>query len=804
MKRTITSFVYPSPRCYLLLSASILSWSGTALAQESAGATAPQAAQSSSATVGEIIVTAQKREQSLQDVPISITAISPDAIVANRIQDVRDLSGLAPNLTVRPSAGGNVAPNYSMRGIFTNATAVGVDKGIALYLDGVYIQASAGSIFELADIKRIEVLKGPQGTLFGRNATAGAISIVTRDPSGVFSARQDFTYGNYGQLRSKTQVDLPKFGPFSASLSYLHSERKGDVRNLGAGTVWDYGPATQGRFGKRTSPKRFGDQNVEAFFGALKADLHPDLDVIYKFDYSQNNYTPDAVGLAFLDPTSPLAGLYAGIPNPTPISKKRPSSVNNWFTTPSYVKVQGHNLTAQLRLNDEISIKNILAYRKTYQQSTFQLDGLGGAFIAPGLAFALTTSNAETIERQWSNELQVNVTTDWFNLTAGYIHFDDKIATGGFEGAYNLSSGITGSGIFFQQPDGSFLVPSNPGYEHSRVKAVSDAWYLQPEIRITDQVEVVLGARITRDKKNGVEFTPVPSAVPPGLATTPIEYRVSKPSFLAGLNFKPTPEFLAYVKFATGYVSGGQLGTIPFDPETAKSYEGGIKADLFGRRLRSNLAVYHVDYKNIQQATSGPVSGIPTALLYSQVVVPSGDGRAYGFEWENTFIPVDHLTLTGNLGYTNFKYDKDTIFPGFQYLSGLPGFQNFSRPKWTAQLSAQYETEPVVAGGRFVGRIDANFRSRTLLSPDLTSSDGFDQPETPGLRDAATAPAYWLINGRLSLADVSLGGVKAEIAAWGRNLLNERPIVQYVTFGPIGPVIYERARTYGVDLSFSF
>jgi iron complex outermembrane receptor protein len=150
----------------------------------------------------EIVVTAQKREQNLQDVPVAVTALSQATLETNRIVDVRDLSAMAPNLTVRVASGGSSLPTYSMRGLVTGGGALGSDRGISVYIDGVYVQAGSGSIFQFADLERIEVLRGPQGTLFGRNATGGAISILTRGPTGEFGVRQELSYGNYDQLRT--------------------------------------------------------------------------------------------------------------------------------------------------------------------------------------------------------------------------------------------------------------------------------------------------------------------------------------------------------------------------------------------------------------------------------------------------------------------------------------------------------------------------------------------------------------------------------------------------------------------------
>ncbi|TZG25829.1 TonB-dependent receptor [Sphingomonas montanisoli] len=788
--------------------------------------------------VEDIIVTAQKREQNLQTVPISITALSQDAIKANRIQDVRDLNAIAPNLTVRLSGGGAQIPNFTLRGILTSGTAVGTDKGVAVYLDGVYMQAVTGGVFDFADIERIEVLKGPQGTLFGRNATGGAISITTRNPTGVFSARQELSYGNLDQLRSKTRVDLPQIGPFSATMTYLHSEKRGDIRNSGAGTTWDFGPASGGRFGKRTSPKYLGSDNVEAFQGTLKADLIDDLDLIYKFDYSENNFTPNAIGIDYLPPNTLVSALYNLSPNPkTPIAKKRPGAVNNAYSTPSRLEVQGHNFTASWRANDVLTFKNIFAYRKTSVQNVQQqLDGLGGlvnsrilpggtpagalaassgnlALIAlnPAAPFVLLGTNTTSTESQYSNEFQVNVDTDWFQVTAGVLYFRHRITAGGDNDTFNQLFATAVAGQQTPQVGTNFVLPGNPGYVRNNVRTVSKAAFVQPEFHLTDRLDFVLGARITKDVKNGFEALPDQAVARastgrPSPVVSQIRYRSSEASYLVGLNWRPTDNVLAYVKYADGYISGGSLATITFKPERAFSYEGGIKTDLFDRRFRSNLSVFKVDYKAIQYVTSGTLTGVPSSFAFAQAVVSSGDAKAHGFEWENTIVPVNGLTLGANVGYTDFKFKSGTIFPGFVIQSGQPGYQPFQRPKWTGTVSAQYESAPMVSGGHLMIRADGNFRSKILMTSDTALGSGPTAVETPALRAAATTPSQWIVNGRVGLVGVEIGRTKVDLTAWGKNIFDNRNITQFIgldfgALGAVGSVIYERARTYGLDLT---
>ncbi len=766
----------------------------------------------------EVVVTAQKREQNIQDVPVSISALSADAIAANRIETVNDLSGVTPNLTIRPGAGGGRNPQYSMRGIYTYGSGLGTDKGVSLYIDGVYVQAATASIFELADIGQIEVLRGPQGTLFGRNSTGGAVSIKTRGPTGEFGIRQELTSGNYNQLRSKTRIDLPRLGPLSLSLSYLHSERDGDTRNLGAGTVWNHGPASGGTYGLLRSPSRLGDENVEGVLAAADIDFHPDVRLSYRFDLSDTDFTPPATGIAYLatpavaalggtPPSTTPYMFYLASPNAmTPVATKRPDAVNNWYNTNGNTETYGHNLTATWNIGSQTTLKNILAYRKASLYTNSQLDGLGGLIVpTSGVPFLFVANNVGSLEKQWSDELQLNLSREQFNLTAGLIHFQNDQETSGIRGEFNSLQGAAMVGQGTVSP-GPFVVPANLGYIPPRVKAKSDAFYIQPEIHLNDQLDFVVGYRITKDRKDGTEIVPgtVQPYAPSLGRSSSIRYNDERNTYLVGLNYKPSENLLAYLKYATGYISGGQLATIVFAPETAASYEAGVKAELFGRQLRSNLAVYHVDYGSIQQTALGAQTGIPSSIPFGQAIIPSADATAYGFEWENTLAPIDQLVLGVNIGYTHFEFDDDTVFQGYRVTHGVPGFQEFNRPEWTGSLFAQYNGPRVFGDGLLSARVDGQFKSEYLMTSDTSPGSGLTAQEDPRLRDSATAPDQWLVNARVALSDIRVGSTKVEVALWGRNVLDNRNIVQYAGLGFAGAVLYERARTYGVDLSVEF
>lgn len=345
------------------------------------------------AALEEVIVTAQKREQSVQEVPVAITALTQESLETNRVASVTDLSGLAPNLVARPASGGIGIASFTMRGITSYGIVPGSDKEISIYLDGVYIGSPRGSIFSLPDIAQLEVLRGPQGTLFGRNATAGAINITTRDPGGKLALRQDLSFGNEDYLRSRTTIESPTWGPFSFLATYAKEERDGDVKNLGAGTVWD---RTAIGMGTDVSPKTLGDKDIENYFLAAKFQPTANWTMTYKYDKSTDHGTPNAIApIAVGSITSGgstannqgadiVSQIYVAQANKPPLSPDgtRPDAVNNAFTTPLDQTVSGHSLTTLIDVTDQIAVKNITAFRKSEVFAATDLTGLGG-MIAP-------------------------------------------------------------------------------------------------------------------------------------------------------------------------------------------------------------------------------------------------------------------------------------------------------------------------------------------------------------------------------------------------------------------------------------
>jgi iron complex outermembrane receptor protein len=785
----------------------------------------PAAAIAQETRLEEIVVTAQKRVQNLQEVPVSVTAVPADTLVANRITSVADLGYAVPNLQVRSVVGGSSLPSYTIRGLFTLGSSPGSDKGVALYIDGVYLGAFGGSIFELAEIERVEVLRGPQGTLFGRNSTGGAISFVTREPTGEFGFKQTLSAGNRDYFRSVTRLNTPQWGPFSASATYTHSQRHGDIRNLGAGTVWD-ASAAYGRPKTFTVGKYLGSENLESFAAAVKFEPSDNFKAVYRYDYTEKDFTANGLGTIYAAPF--IRALMASQPNQAllgGIAPKRPKAVNANGIVPSRTKAWGHNLTIEYQVSDAVTVKNILAYRWTQDLPPFQdISSIGGLintgnaawqtlgflpFFQGGSAVVNSTIGAPFIIRptasggsdeQWSDELQVNVDTDFVTLTAGALSYYTKLnrAQAGEEnGVGRLHSSLFGVFPNYQLP---FLrQPTSGGGRRTVIKMLSYAAYAYGEFHVTPQLDLVAGVRYTKDRKKGTDAAGYTAAA---AIVLPVDYKNNKVTYNLGFNYKFNDDILVYGKYSTGYISGGSLAAIDYAPETAKSWEAGLKADWFNRTLRTNLAVFDVKYGNLQVSTSG-ANLTPPRPEVGQALINAGDAKARGFELETTYAtPIRGLTLAAAAGYTDFKFTRllpIALIGGVDYLPG-------HRPKWTANLSAQYKSEPLFNDVFMNVRLDASYRSEAWGITQLPSTSAlFPAAEQTLYKSVGKLNPYWVLNGRVALEGFKIGGADATVALWGRNLLDEDSpnMMQALAFFS-NAASYEPARTVGVDLTVEF
>lgn len=796
-----------------------------------------------------IIVTAQKREQSLQDVPIAVTAISGDTLQANRVQNVIDLSSLAPGMTVYPSAGGSSIPVFSVRGQLSYGVAAGSDKQTSVYLDGVYLSSPRGSIFDLPDVQRIEVLRGPQGTLFGRNATTGAVSITTGDPQGEGKVIAGVTVGNRDHVRYRLSAHTPQMGPFSAYFSYVHEQRDGDIKNLAPRMTWNRLASNFGPVAKiDQSVDTLGAKDVDTYFAALKFESG-DFNAVYKYDRGDSQGTPEAVSLVHLN-RSGLNAFLGVIADANGVQDaddngKRPKGVHNGFSIPTIQKHQGHSLTANYIASDQLSFKSILGYRKSSIFATSPLDGmsaltlpasaLGGlatfyAFsgasraglnlrdpavlaavqaqipgIAAGLApsvgqpFVAIGSGAQSRSKQWSAELQANYDSDFLTATVGAMWFksEDHVAE------HWLQNTVS----FAIVPNGTFKQSSIGEYEN---KARSIAGYAQLEFHLTDKLDIVAGGRITKDKKYGSFLY---GLTPASLAFTESDYSDTRFTYLLGVNYKLTPDVLLYAKYSTAYVSGGTSASLPFEPETVKSAEAGIKGEFFNNKLRTNLTAWWADVKHLQSPSSS--NTVPTVFaevcaaaknpacngdnLISVFVLDTGNKKSWGLEFEAMAAPFDGLTIGGNASYTHIKVSN--VNPALQRAFNNNYNGRLNSPTWTGNVFAQYDTQPLWDEAYLSARMDANYKSKTQSDSDPSAAI-FAANQAP---DALITEAYWTVNGRLALKDLKVGPLDAELALWGRNLFDKQRFSYALNISNIFlGANYIPARSYGLDLTVEF
>lgn len=331
------------------------------------------------------------------------------------------------------------------------------------------------------------------------------------------------------------------------------------------------------------------------------------------------------------------------------------------------------------------------------------------------------------------------------------------------------------------------------GVNETIARNSSLAGYAQATFHVTDQFDISLGGRYTHDKRETELIRTGSPGVGSGGLLPPGTYKkkYNEFTYTAIATYRPTSDLTAYAKIATGYVAGGILGAIPYEPETLTSYELGLKTELFDRRLRANLAAYYMDYKDLQlQTFQGGVQRFENA----------GKARIWGWEAEFTAVPTDGLTLEANFGYQNFKYKEywTTAAPGHEgtLVDAADQAQATYSPKWNLRFSGQYNFPEFSSGGHFMARLDARYRSTVPL--------GTFPPDTPALAKLAVAKAHWIVDGRVGLVDMPMMGTKVGVSLWGQNLFDKDDVSLFGPTAIVQTIQYINGRTYGLEVNFAF
>lgn len=777
------------PRSYLRRVALIAPW------LLAAPAYAQQAEQPPPSGLGDIIVTAQKRAESLQDTPLAISALDAAVIEQRGITDVSDLGSTAPNLVISETASATANPSISIRGIVDNDPILTADPAVGLYVDGVIIGRSAGALFDMMDLERVEVLRGPQGTLYGRNTTGGAVNLISAKPAKDFGGKLQFGYGRFNEFVAKALLDTGELNDSGVAMKfgYLHSQRNGTVDNL-------LQPAD------RRDP---GARNVDALRAALRFDKGSGFTLDYAFDYSNRNGRANAYQMRAIRPD--IAAYLALSPafggNALQISDHRLGKIAIDYDGNIRDKVTGHTLTLNLDMGDT-TFRSITGYRKWANHiDSSDIDGNGGlrgflvspAILAPPFPFIplgvgpvdlFHTSN-ERHQHQISQEFNlIGSVDDDLEYVVGLYYFREKATEDNPQGFTLVLPSPVPIPIAPGIELNSFGVNVNTRltYRHvSRSMAAFSQVTWKPAA-LDHRLSLTGGLRYTEDKKHLTQSSPVP----PG--PRDLSRKFDRINWLANIAYDWTDDIMTYARASTGYKAGGFNARAAddngFDPEDITSYEIGFKSDLFDRRLRLNLAAFHAIYDDLQVQQFLAGSGGA-----SSTTVNAAKATYTGVEAEVKALITTGLTFEASVGYTDRKYKKfifvDPVTNLPVDISDVAKFQYSAGT--TASVGAQYDT-PLGDFGRLTARADWSYRSKIYWHPvnpfnDVIADDGLG-----------------LLSGRISLSEIDLGGSQAAIAIWGRNLTNEEYLLSGIDFGALGFAggMYGDPRSYGVELTLKF
>lgn len=709
-----------------------------ALAQESAAPGDAQATQG----LQDIIVTAQRRGENLQRVPIAVSAISADQLKATGIASTADIKLGVASADV-PVLNGYALP--FIRGIGTKAAGPATESSVSTYVDNVYIGSSAATLLSFNNIARVEVLKGPQGTLFGRNATGGLISVITRDPTDSLQVDAHASYGNYETVHG----DLYLGGPISSGVradiaAYVNHQGEGYGTNLFNGkdvgrVFYDYG--LRSKWVIESGPLT---AHLAADYGAMKTSAFVQR---VAFGYSA-------------PPPYDAGSSYGGSPWDTNV------------TISPILRTKGGGLSAKLdyELSPAVTLTSITAWRKSRYHNIFDGD------VTPT---AGTIIDAVQTDRQFTQELQLlSGPASPFTWVVGAFLYD---ARGRYDPALRILTGPSSAGPF---------TGVRNSYTFAKQDVFSIAPYAQATLEIFDATKLTLGLRYTYEKRKqhgeGSNFAANGAQVG-STAVIDQQLTANKLTWRVALDHQFGPDLLGYVSYNRGFKSGGAnltSVTAPmYKPEQLDAYEVGFKSTLLDRRVRLNAAAFYYDYKDIQ--VSAAAAGIIS--IYNGAAA-----RTYGFELELDAQITNQLRL--NAGYT-YLDAKFTRFPNAVINTPNPA-------GGVRQVIGSAEDNRLPNAPRSVITAGASYSialgSNTLtLNGNVYHNSGY-AAEPDNFRKQ---PSYQLYN---ASADFTIDG-RWTISIWGRNLSNEAvdlfPSVNGLGGGLGVPrSSYAPPRTYGVTL----
>ena len=798
-------------------------------AQEAAGVQAAEPQAQNDTGVADIIVTATRRDSNLQTTPIAVSVMDSSLIQQSSPRDIGDLSVFVPNFSAATITGFNAA-SFSIRGVGQNTIIVYFEPPVAVLVDDFVVPSVQTQLLDTFDVGQVEVLRGPQGTLFGKNTTGGAVTVRTKRPElGRIGVEGQAFVGSFGTFEMKGAANVPIIGDTLALRAVVgHSQSDGYYKNGAC-----YGPVVAFAPSKFAGRSGCGDGGslggTDVWNARVKLLWEPSSTVSALLQYEYLRDRSDSIPTVSETPNSPaflFDTLGVGASNPASADPLDNAGISN--RQGALIKMgEGQKIDVDgLYLNVDIdlgagTITSVSGLRK--QKSRLPNTYTGQAPVAAdGEVLSLFDANRSDNRKTWQQELRfASDLGGSFDFVTGAFYQNDRTSfcVAQVLGFLDLASGGLPFGSWNQ----------NPYILCNAQKAKSTAVFLEGTLKITPTLTFTAGGRYTWERKtwfgrqqvfiaqlNG-GFDPtlsIDDAIDANVFDFPagviqVKARANEPTWRASLGWQATDDIFAYATYSRGFKGGGfndQIGGFhPFvnadgtddqaafavaasatQPEKADSYEVGIKTELLERRLRFNLTGFYVDYSNLQKQIVVPIT---VGGQQNQVTrfFNAASANVKGVEAEATAVPFDRFTLRGVLGYQKGKYNEYvTPIPAGYDLSSAP----LDRlPKWQWTADATYEVP--VGGHKLIFNGNVNHTARNLFTQSITSPD-----------ENTYLNARTLVNASITLAEED---DKYYVRAVGRNLTDKRyRTASQVVGGLWSNSQFGPSRFYGVELGVNF
>ncbi|MBL4801865.1 MAG: TonB-dependent receptor [Emcibacter sp.] len=679
----------------------------------------------------EITVTARKTSESLQSVPVAVTAFNAADLAVRGISDITELQQQIPNTTLQTSRGTNSTLTAFIRGIGQQDPLWGFEPGVGIYVDDVYFARPQGAVLEILDVERIEVLRGPQGTLYGKNTIGGALKYVTKKMDGEGELYLEGQYGTYNALNFKATGHAPIVeDKFYIGFGFATLNRDGFGKFINKNNAENYNKKlVSGRLTMEFTPS-------ESLFIRIAGDITDD---------DSNARGGHRLTTSVFTADAPLDDVYDTLAG---------------MDTTNEVQSKGLSLIVEYDLNESLTAKSITSYREGSTLTNIDFDNT---------AFNSVDVPALYDDNQFTQELQLNYNSDRFNMVGGLYYYQGDAC-----GKFGVILG--GFGITLE----------NGGC----VDTKSFSAYAQGSYDLTDKLSVSMGGRYTHDKKTanvyrfvylGSVFPTEPVNVPPTAVPFAVqsdfdgEKSWNKFTPHIGLDYQINDDIMTYAKFSTGFKSGGfdmrgnkaanPSADQPYDPESVDTYEIGLKSELLDGRARINIALFYNDYKDMQVTVQRSINN---GASFASQVLNAANAEMKGVEVEAIFAVTEELTLNATMGYIDASF-KDVIFfnSDTQQSEDVSDLWSISNtPDFSSNVSLTYRTE--VSEWDMIATANWAYRSDTQIF------------EVPSMLDMGS---YSLFNAGITFISPDGGWT---IGVHGKNILNKKYRIAGYNFADLG------------------